>query len=70
MSEIDVDDAGIGLHRVQLDVYAFNPRALRSYEKAGFVVEGRQRDTLFWDGEWTDSILMSVLNTDPRPTFR
>jgi RimJ/RimL family protein N-acetyltransferase len=62
--------AEIGLHRVQLDVYAFNPRALRSYEKAGFVVEGRQRDTLFWDGEWTDSILMSVLHTDPRPTFR
>jgi RimJ/RimL family protein N-acetyltransferase len=60
----------IRLHRVQLDVYAFNPRALRSYEKAGFVVEGRQRDTLFWDGAWTDSILMSVLSTDPRPTFR
>ena len=62
--------AAIGLHRVQLDVYAFNPRAIRSYEKAGFVVEGRQRDTLLWDGEWTDSILMSVLHTDPRPTFR
>lgn len=62
--------AEVRLHRVQLDVYAFNPRALRSYEKAGFVVEGRQRDTLFWDGEWTDSILMSVLHTDPRPTFR
>ncbi|MDR6611575.1 GNAT family protein [Leifsonia sp. 1010] len=62
--------AEIGLHRVGLDVYGFNPRAQRSYEKAGFVVEGRQRDTLFWDGEWTDSILMSVLHTDPRPTFR
>lgn len=62
--------AEIGLHRVQLDVYAFNPRALRSYEKAGFVVEGRQRDTLLWQGEWTDSLLMSVLSSDPRPTFR
>ncbi len=60
---------GIGLHRVQLDVYAFNPRAIRSYEKAGFTVEGRQRDTLFWDGEWTDSILMSVLADDARPTW-
>jgi RimJ/RimL family protein N-acetyltransferase len=59
----------IGLHRVQLDVYAFNPRAVRSYEKAGFTVEGRQRDTLFWDGEWTDSILMSVLAADARPTY-
>jgi RimJ/RimL family protein N-acetyltransferase len=58
---------GIGLHRVALDVYSFNPRAARSYEKAGFRYEGRQRHTLFWDGEWVDSILMSVLNTDDRP---
>lgn len=60
----------VGLHRVGLDVYAFNPRAQRSYEKAGFVVEGRQRDTLLWDGEWTDSVLMAVLESDPRPTYR
>lgn len=57
----------IGLHRVSLDVFSFNPRAQRSYEKAGFRYEGRQRDTLFWDGEWVDSILMSVLSTDERP---
>jgi RimJ/RimL family protein N-acetyltransferase len=57
----------IGLHRVELDVYSFNPRAQRSYEKAGFRYEGRQRDTLFWDGEWVDSILMAVLSTDERP---
>ncbi|WP_029262164.1 MULTISPECIES: GNAT family N-acetyltransferase [unclassified Microbacterium] len=57
----------IGVHRVELDVYSFNPRAQRSYEKAGFRHEGRQRDTLFWDGEWVDSILMAVLSTDERP---
>jgi len=57
----------IGLHRVSLDVFSFNPRAQRSYEKAGFRYEGRQRDTLFWDGEWADSIMMSVLSTDERP---
>jgi RimJ/RimL family protein N-acetyltransferase len=56
----------LGLHRISLDVYSFNPRALRSYEKAGFVTEGRQRDTLHWDGEWVDSILMGILSTDPR----
>lgn len=56
----------LGLHRITLDVYSFNPRALRSYEKAGFVVEGRQRHTLNWDGEWVDSILMAILATDPR----
>ena len=59
----------LGLHRVSLDVYSFNPRALRSYEKVGFVVEGRQRHTLNWDGEWVDSILMGILSTDPRPSM-
>lgn len=57
----------IQLHRVSLDVFSFNPRAQRSYEKAGFRYEGRQRDTMFWDGEWVDSILMAVLSTDERP---
>jgi RimJ/RimL family protein N-acetyltransferase len=55
-----------GIHRVSLDVYSLNPAAQRAYEKAGFVVEGRQRHTMNWDGEWVDSILMSVLATDPR----
>ena len=62
-----VDHAfAIGLHRVGLEVYAFNPRARRVYEKAGFVYEGTRRDALLWDGEWTDAIVMSVLETDPR----
>ena len=31
----------IGLHRVGLSVFSFNERAIRSYEKAGFRLEGR-----------------------------
>jgi RimJ/RimL family protein N-acetyltransferase len=57
----------IGLHRIELEVFAFNRRARRSYEKVGFVEEGRQRDALLWEGEWADAILMSMLSTDPRP---
>jgi len=57
----------IGLHRVALGVYAFNPRARRVYEKCGFAVEGRRRDALRWNGSWYDEIMMSVLSTDPRP---
>lgn len=57
----------VGLHRVELEVYAFNPRARRSYEKAGFVEEGRRRDALHWEGAWVDAVVMSVLATDPRP---
>jgi RimJ/RimL family protein N-acetyltransferase len=57
-----------GLHRVELGVFAFNPRARRAYEKAGFVVEGRRREALRWDGEWHDELVMAVLSTDPAPT--
>jgi RimJ/RimL family protein N-acetyltransferase len=56
----------VGLHRISLSVFAFNPRAKRVYEKCGFVQEGVARDALFWDGVWVDSINMSVLSSDPR----
>jgi RimJ/RimL family protein N-acetyltransferase len=56
----------VGLHRISLSVFAFNPRAKRVYEKCGFVQEGIARDALFWDGVWVDSINMSILSSDPR----
>jgi RimJ/RimL family protein N-acetyltransferase len=52
----------LGLHRVSLEVYAFNPRAQRAYGKVGFVREGVRRDALRFDGEWVDSVVMSVLD--------
>ncbi|MET9802804.1 GNAT family protein [Streptomyces sp. NPDC006368] len=51
----------LGLHRISLGVYAFNPRAVRVYEKAGFIREGVERETLLHEGEWIDSLCMSVL---------
>jgi len=58
----------IGLHRVSLSVFDFNPRARRVYEKCGFQLEGRLRQSLLWDGQWHDDLIMSVLSTDPRST--
>lgn len=52
---------GLGLHRVSLEVYAFNPRAQHVYTKVGFVVEGRRREALQYDGQWVDAIVMAVL---------
>ena len=52
----------LGLHRVSLEVYAFNPRGQRAYEKVGFVREGVRREALRFDGEWVDSIVMAVLD--------
>ncbi|HZE40341.1 MAG TPA: GNAT family protein [Stackebrandtia sp.] len=56
----------LGLHRISLGVYAFNPRARRAYEKAGFVREGVERDELLWDGQWVDNIIMSILEDEWR----
>jgi RimJ/RimL family protein N-acetyltransferase len=51
----------LGLHRISLEVYAFNPRARRAYEKAGFVAEGVLRESLLWEGERVDATVMSIL---------
>lgn len=45
-------------------MYAFNPRAQRAYEKAGFVVEGIRRQALKGDGERYDDIQMAILAPD------
>ena len=49
------------LHRIELEVYDFNPRAQHVYEKLGFVQEGIRRDVLLWDGVYHDAIVMSIL---------
>ncbi|MEU8753793.1 GNAT family N-acetyltransferase [Streptomyces chartreusis] len=52
----------LGLHRIQLEAYGHNPRALRVYEKVGFVVEGVRREADFRDGQWRDWVMMAVLD--------
>ncbi|MBB3089864.1 RimJ/RimL family protein N-acetyltransferase [Nocardioides albus] len=52
------------LNRIELCVYAFNPRAQRTYEKAGFSVEGVQREALRYDGGYVDAIVMSRLRSE------
>jgi RimJ/RimL family protein N-acetyltransferase len=67
-------DFGFGqlrLERIELDVYEGNARARRSYEKAGFQVEGTLRHGHFADGEFMDVVRMSLLRdewqADERP---
>lgn len=54
----------LDLHRVDLEVYEFNERAIHVYSKLGFREEGRLRDALLWDGVFHDAIVMSILSTD------
>lgn len=54
----------LNLNRIALDVYETNPRAIRSYEKAGFVHEGRRRQAMYKDGRYVDILQMSVLRSE------
>jgi diamine N-acetyltransferase len=68
-------DFGFGalrLERISLDVYEDNPRAIRSYEKAGFRHEGRKRSAHFAEGRHSDVLVMALLRDEwlalDRPT--
>jgi RimJ/RimL family protein N-acetyltransferase len=54
----------LGLHRIGLRVVAYNDRAIRAYEKCGFVVEGRERESALVDGVWHDDMMMGILAAD------
>jgi RimJ/RimL family protein N-acetyltransferase len=56
----------LGLHRIQLSVWAYNGRAVAAYTRAGFVVEGRHREVAFHDGRWHDELTMAQLDRDWR----
>jgi len=53
-----------GLHRVELEVYDFNPRARHVYANVGFVLEGTRRQALRFDDGWVDCHVMGLLATD------
>jgi RimJ/RimL family protein N-acetyltransferase len=54
----------LNLNRVQLEVFAFNQRAIRAYEKIGFVHEGVRRQALFREGRYHDVLLMAILREE------
>lgn len=54
----------VGLNRIELEVYAFNPRARWVYEKAGFAFEATRRQVLIWDRATVNGHIMAMLRTD------
>jgi RimJ/RimL family protein N-acetyltransferase len=54
----------LNLRRITLGVFEYNKRAIRSYEKAGFILEGRQRKALYRDGSRVDIIYMGILREE------
>lgn len=54
----------LNFNRIGLCVFDNNPRAVRAYEKAGFVLEGRLRQAEYSDGKFIDILMMSVLRSE------
>ena len=54
------------LHRVAGEVFAFNDRALASYLKCGFQVEGRRRQAYWFEDQWVDEIQIGILEHEWR----
>jgi len=54
----------LGYHRLELEIYGFNERAMRHAERAGFVHEGTRRKAYRRHGEWTDGVLYGLIGED------
>lgn len=52
----------LNLHRVELEVFDYNPRAKAMYEKCGFIKEGIKRDALFINDKFYNVFIMSILS--------
>ena len=54
----------LNLNRIDLKVNDFNSRAIKCYQKIGFIEEGRMRQSCFRNGKYHDQIIMSVLRSE------
>ena len=54
----------LGYHRLQLEVYGFNERALKHAERSGFTREGVKRKAYWRHDEWVDGVLFGLIRED------
>jgi RimJ/RimL family protein N-acetyltransferase len=54
----------LDLYRVTLDTFEYNPRAIRSYQKSGFCLEGCLRGGLNREGQRWDMLIMGILREE------
>jgi len=54
----------LNYHRVELECYGYNERAIAHFERCGFVREGVKRKAYWRNGAWVDGVLMGVVRED------
>jgi RimJ/RimL family protein N-acetyltransferase len=47
-----------------LDVYSYNPRAIKVYKRLGFKIEGKNREHAFWQDKFYDAYYMGILDRE------
>ena len=55
-------------HRLQLEIYGFNERAIQHAERAGFIREGVKRKAYWRHEEWVDGVLFGLVREDLEPS--
>lgn len=58
-----------GLHRIGIGAFGWNVRAYSLYERLGFVMEGRSREAMFFEGAWHDTVELGMLEHEWRPRW-
>lgn len=54
----------LNLHEINLDIFEFNKRAIKCYEKVGFKEYGRRRECIYLNGKYYDKISMDILKSE------
>ncbi|MBA7492730.1 Spermidine N(1)-acetyltransferase [subsurface metagenome] len=59
----------LGFHKISVGVVGFNKRALKFWESLGFKKEGVERDEYYYDNEYSDGVMMSILEDEYRELY-
>lgn len=51
----------LGFHRIGLEVWSYNTRAISAYKRVGYEEEGCRRDMVFHNGIYSDQIVMGLI---------
>jgi RimJ/RimL family protein N-acetyltransferase len=54
----------LDFHRLQLEIYGFNDRAIEHAQRSGFIREGVKRKAYWRHGEWVDGVLFGLVRED------
>lgn len=54
----------LNLHRLWAEIYSFDNKKKKFFNHLGFIMDGKFRDTYWFNGKWNDSLFFSYLSRD------